>query len=75
MDALRPEVAAKLLSPIEFAVKTIRVADGWAFVRVMPQRPGGAKINIRQTPMAKYVEWMAFGPRPFCGYMKVNGTL
>jgi len=45
LDALRPKIEARLGKPVEFVVEEIRVGGGWAFVRVMPQRPGGGEIR------------------------------
>lgn len=45
LDALRPKIEAKLGRPVEFVVEEIRIGQGWAFVRVMPQRPGGREIE------------------------------
>ena len=45
LDALRPAVERQLrVSPVEFVVEEIRVGQGWAFVRVTPQRKGGGAI-------------------------------
>lgn len=46
LDGLRPAVERQLsVSPIEFVVEEIRVGQGWAFVRVTPQRKGGGAIS------------------------------
>ena len=56
MDALRPHVEWELGSPVEFVIHELRLAQGQglpgavAFASVSAQRPGGMKINIRQTP-------------------------
>lgn len=47
LDALRPAIVAELGSPIEFFVRDIRVRQGWAFLSVRPQRPGGRPIRNR----------------------------
>jgi len=58
MDALRPVVAQKLNSPIEFVVLDLRVYRSWAFAQVMPQRPGGGKIVVANTSMRSEAEYM-----------------
>ena len=50
MDALRPHVMWVLGSPIEFVVYDLRQSGNLAFASVYPQRPGGAEINLRETP-------------------------
>ena len=58
MNAMRPSIAKKLNAPIEFVVKDLRVLKSWAFARVIPQRPGGAKIDVSKTPMRGDAEYM-----------------
>mgnify|MGYP001627803583 FL=1 len=50
MDALRPHVEWELGAPIEFVVGELRVSGNLGFAAVAAQRPGGAPIDIRQTP-------------------------
>ncbi|WP_319533332.1 hypothetical protein [uncultured Cohaesibacter sp.] len=45
LDAIRPLLEVRLEKPIEFVVNWLNVYDGWAFVSVDPQRPGGGKID------------------------------
>jgi hypothetical protein len=45
MDALRPSFEALFGPPIEFKVSDLRVAAGFAWVSVHPQRPGGRKLS------------------------------
>jgi len=53
LEAVRPYVEAKLNAPIEFRVLDLKVSGDWAFTKLMPQRPGGAAIDIGTTPMGK----------------------
>jgi hypothetical protein len=46
LDALRPAVERQLQPPVEFLVSHLLVDQGWAFVSVEPQRPGGAAIDV-----------------------------
>jgi hypothetical protein len=48
LDALRPAVERRLGPNVEFVVRDIRVADGWALVVADPQRRGGAPIDGRR---------------------------
>jgi hypothetical protein len=47
LDALRPAVEGRLGAPVEFVVKSIEVDRGFAFLKVEPQRPGGAAIDVK----------------------------
>ena len=53
LNALRPVVAKEIGGDIEFVVSTIRVLNGWAYVSVKPQRPGGAPIDWHATKFRK----------------------
>lgn len=50
MDALRPHAEWLLGAPVEFQVHDLRVDGDIAFASVHPQRPGGARIDLRLTP-------------------------
>lgn len=52
LDAVRPVVEAQLHKPIQFVVNRMAVSKGWAFVALMPQRPGGKAIDISRTRLA-----------------------
>jgi hypothetical protein len=52
MNTLRPMIEEKLYAPIEFRVNELKVSGEWAFAQVMPQRPGGTPVRVRDTPMA-----------------------
>jgi hypothetical protein len=45
LDGLRPTFEAALGKPVEFRVNTLRMAAGFAWVVVHPQRPNGAPIS------------------------------
>ena len=45
MNALRPRYEELFGAPIVFRVETLRMAAGFAFVVVHPQRPNGAAID------------------------------
>ncbi len=47
MDALRPRYEEVFGKPIVFKVETLRVADGFAYAVVHPQRPDGAPVEKR----------------------------
>lgn len=48
LDALRPSFEARLKPPVEFKVEQMRVAAGFAWVSVHPQRPGGREIAKKE---------------------------
>lgn len=58
LNAVRPLVEARFAPPVEFVVDWIRSADGWAFVGLDPQRPGGAPIDLRNTLYADQMDYM-----------------
>ena len=58
LNALRPSIEAVLRPPIQFVVQHMKVANGWAFLWVQPQRPGGAEIDPLKTGIAKEWEYM-----------------
>ncbi|MBZ0129292.1 MAG: hypothetical protein K8F59_09265 [Rhodobacteraceae bacterium] len=51
MDAIRPHAEWNLGVPVEFVVDDLRVAGDVGYAELSPQRPGGAAIDIYQTPM------------------------
>lgn len=58
LDTLRPAMEAALRGPVEFVVEDINVMDGWAFMSVNPQRPGGAQIDLAETGFVQEIEFM-----------------
>ena len=48
LDALRPAIEQRIGPNVEFVVREMRVAGGWAFVRADPQRRGGGAIDGRR---------------------------
>ena len=50
MDAIRPHVEWGLGQPIEFVVDKLRVSGDVAYGSLSPQRPGGAAIDLYNTP-------------------------
>lgn len=45
MDALRPRVVRDYGGSVEFVVREIRIAAGYAYVSAKPQRPGGGPLT------------------------------
>lgn len=53
LDAVRPAAEAVLHPSVEFVVEKMNVAQGWAFVQLEPQRPGGGRIDPAETRLAE----------------------
>jgi len=53
MSAVRPHAEWQFGEPVEFVVDSLRVAGDIAYAELHAQRPGGGKINMAMTPMAK----------------------
>jgi hypothetical protein len=49
MDSLRAPVEKRLRKPVIFKVDHLKVQDGWAFLRGVPQRPGGLPMDYSGT--------------------------
>jgi len=60
MDALRPSVEKELHTDVVFKVDHLKVLEGWAFLRGVPQRPDGGKIDYRKTIHREAFEAGAF---------------
>lgn len=76
LDLIRPFAVFDLGPPIEFRVIEIMVDDDIAFARLMAQRPGGAEIDMADTPMVvwRHVDPFGFdGPRFEVFYVRADG--
>lgn len=49
-DALRAPVERELRQKVVFKLDHLKVSGEWAFLRGVPQRPGGGKIDYSATP-------------------------
>lgn len=58
LNTIRPLIEARLNPPVEFVVDWMKVAGGWAFVSLAPQRPGGGRIDLRQTMYREQIDYM-----------------
>jgi len=74
LDAVRPFVERKLNAPIEFRVLDLKVSGDWAFAKLMPQRPGGASIDVSATPMGKLDQDFLDGVHTEAVLRRVGGT-
>ena len=53
LDAVRPEASKYLGAPVQFVVHDISVSGDRAYANLMGQRPGGIKIDLRDTPWGR----------------------
>lgn len=60
LDALRVPVEKRLKRKVVFKVDALKVLDGWAFVRGVPQQPGGRPMDYGGTPYQQQVRDGAF---------------
>ncbi|KZM47688.1 hypothetical protein OA90_24810 [Labrenzia sp. OB1] len=58
LNAVRPMLEARVGPPVEFVVDWMRSGNGWAFVQLSPQRPGGGVIDLSRTTFASNAEYM-----------------
>jgi hypothetical protein len=59
-DALRAPVERELRQKVVFKIDALKVKDGWAFLRGVPQRPGGGKVEYSSTAYQEQIENGAF---------------
>ena len=60
LDALRVPVEKRLKRKVVFKVDELKVLGGWAFVRGVPQQPGGRPMDYSGTPYQQQVRDGAF---------------
>lgn len=72
LDSARPIMEVRVGAPVEFSVRHMRVADGWAFAILDPQRPGGKEIDLSKTLIAEEMEYRD-GPGLFVLLREVDG--
>ncbi|HEX8499418.1 MAG TPA: hypothetical protein VF659_02410 [Pyrinomonadaceae bacterium] len=59
-DALRAPVEKELRQKVVFKIDHLKAAGGWAFLRGVPQRPGGGKVDYDITPYRERADDGAF---------------
>jgi hypothetical protein len=55
-DALRAPVERELKQKVVFKIEHLKVGGDWAFLRGVPQRPGGGKVDYGVTPYRQRIE-------------------
>jgi hypothetical protein len=55
-DALRAPVEKELSQKVVFKIDHLKVSGDWAFLRGVPQRPGGGKVDYSATPYQQRIE-------------------
>ena len=71
LDAIRIPVEKRLDQAVAFKVEVMNIKGDWAFVRGVPQRPDGSKIDYRQTVYREAVENGAFDDW-FCALVRLR---
>ena len=56
LNALRAPVQKALKQKVEFKVDLLRVQANWAFVKGIPQAPGGGKVDYRKTEYQQMIK-------------------
>ena len=59
-DALRAPVEKELRQKVVFKIDHLKVSGDWAFLRGVPQRPGGAPLEYKGTPYQEAIDAGAF---------------
>ncbi len=60
MDALRQAVEPELEQEVIFKIDSLKVSDGWAFMRGVPQKKGGGEVNYKNTKYQEAINEGAF---------------
>lgn len=55
-DALRAPVEKELKTRVVFKVYQLKVQDGWAFLRGVPQRPNGKPVDYTRTEYKERID-------------------
>jgi hypothetical protein len=55
-DALRAPVEKELRQKVVFKIDHLKVSGDWAFLRGVPQRPGGGRVDYSATPYQQRIE-------------------
>ena len=55
-DALRVPVEKELKQKVVFKIDHLKARGDWAFLRGVPQRPGGGKVDYNATPYRQSIE-------------------
>lgn len=74
MDALRVPAEKDLGREVVFQVHHLKVADDWAYARVTPIQPNGAKIDFSRTKYREDVEQGLFDPQGEALLRRRNGA-
>jgi hypothetical protein len=55
-DALRAPVERELKQKVIFKIDHLKLKDGWAFLRGVPQKPDGGEVDYDSTPYGQRVK-------------------
>ena len=73
MDSLRAPVEKRLRKKVVFKVEHLKVEDGWAFLRGVPQQPGGKAMDYRNTVYAEAIQAGIFDDW-ICALLRKQGS-
>jgi hypothetical protein len=72
MDALRAPVERELKKRVIFKVDHLKLQSGWAFVRGVPEQPGGKAMDYRGTEYQEAIRQGVFD-NWFCALLRKQG--
>jgi hypothetical protein len=73
MESLRAPVERELKKRVVFKVDHLKVQSGWAFVRGVPEQPGGKAMDYRGTVYQEAIDEGVFDDW-FCALLRKQGS-
>lgn len=73
MESLRAPVERQLKKRVVFKVDHLKVQSGWAFVRGVPEQPGGKAMDYRDTEYQEAIREGVFDDW-FCALLRREGA-
>jgi hypothetical protein len=73
MNALRVPIEKAVKQKVQFKVNYLKMSNGWAFMKGIPQQKGGKPINYRKTPFQEDIDAGAFDDWVCALFHKKNG--
>ncbi|MGH9903468.1 MAG: hypothetical protein ACRD68_16800, partial [Pyrinomonadaceae bacterium] len=73
VDALRAPVQKELKKNVVFKINHLKVKGGWAFLRGVPQQPGGQPMDYQGTPYQQAIEDGVFD-NEVCALLRKQGS-
>lgn len=73
MNALRTPIEKALKQKVQFKVDWLKMQNGWAFMKGVPQKRGGGTISFKNTPYQESIDAGAFDNWVCALFHKQNG--